>query len=227
MKILVLASQKGGAGKTTLVAHLAVAAERGGDGPCVLIDTDPQASLAAWWNGRKAETPAFAPVALKELPEKLQALAQAGYTYAFIDTPPAITESIRAVVVQADLVLIPTRPSPHDLRAVGRTVELAMEAHQPFAFAVTQAKPNSRLTIQAMAALSEHGVVAPIIIHDRVDYAGSMIDGRTVLEVDPRGRSASEVAELWAFVRARMNESVKTRKPESKKARKQLRSEHA
>ena len=211
MKTIVLASQKGGAGKTTLAAHLAVAAERAGDGPCVLIDTDPQASLAAWWNGREDETPVFAPATLKELSGKLEALARAGYTYAFIDTPPAITESIRAVVMQADFVLIPTRPSPHDLRAVGRTVELATDAARPFAFAVTQAKPNARLTVQAMAALSQHGVVAPAIIHDRVDYAGSMIDGRTVLEIDPRGRSAAEVVELWSFVKTRVNESTKAR----------------
>jgi len=211
MKTIVFASQKGGVGKTTLAAHLAVAAEIAGDGPCVLIDTDPQASLADWWNGRAAERPLFAPVTLKELAVKLSLLGAAGYSYAFIDTPPAITESIRTVVGQADLVLIPTRPSPHDLRAVGRTVELATNAQRPFAFAVTQAKPNSRLTVQAMAALSAHGVVAPSIIHDRVDFAASMIDGRTVLEIDPKGRSASEVAELWAFVKTRMNESTKTR----------------
>lgn len=211
MKTIVLASQKGGAGKTTLAAHLAVAAEMAGDGPCVLIDTDPQESLAAWWNCREDETPAFAHSTLKELADKLKALDKAGYAFALIDTPPAITESIRAVVALADFVLIPTRPSPHDLRAVGRTVELATGAHRPFAFVVTQAKQNSRLTVQAMASLSEHGVVAHSIVHDRVDYAASMIDGRTVLEIDPRGRSAAEAVELWSFVKARMNESKKTR----------------
>jgi chromosome partitioning protein len=217
MKTIVLANQKGGVGKTTLAAHIAVAAERAGDGPCVLIDTDPQASLAAWWNGREAATPAFAPMTLKELASKLEALGQAGYAYAIIDTPPAITDSIRAVVAQADFVLIPTRPSPHDLRAVGSTVELALGAQRPFAFAVTQAKPNSRLTVQAMAALSEHGVVSPAIVHDRVDYAASMIDGRTVLEIDPKGRSAAEMAELWAFVKARMHAGKKVRKKEGTK----------
>jgi chromosome partitioning protein len=220
MKIIVLASQKGGAGKTTLAAHLAVAAELAGDGPCVLIDTDPQASLAAWWNGRESETPAFAPATLKELAAKLEGLAKAGFAYAFIDTPPAITESIRAVVALADLVMIPTRPSPHDLRAVGRTVELAADAGRSFAFAVTQAKPNTRLTVQAIAALSAHGIVAPAIVHDRVDYAASMIDGRTVIEVDPRGRSAGEIAELWSFVKGRINESKKSVKTPRTKARK-------
>jgi chromosome partitioning protein len=211
MKTIVLASQKGGAGKTTLAAHLAVAAELAGDSPCVMIDTDPQESLVAWWNSRKAESPAYAPSSIKELAEKLDLLDKAGYAYAFIDTPPAITESIRAVVALADFVLIPTRPSPHDLRAVGQTVELAAGANRPFAFVVTQAKPNSRLTVQAMASLSEHGVVASSIIHDRVDFASSMIDGRTVLEIDPKGRSAAEAVALWSFVKTRIKENNKKR----------------
>jgi chromosome partitioning protein len=118
----------------------------------------------------------------------------------------------RAVVVSADLVLIPTRPSPHDLRAVGSTVALVQGAGKPFVFAMTQAKPNTRLTVQAMAALSEHGKVAPAIVHDRVDYAGSMIDGRTVQEIDPRGRSAAEMAELWEFLKAQIANSTKARK---------------
>lgn len=211
MKTIVLASQKGGAGKTTLTAHLAVAAERAGDGPCVLIDTDPQASLSDWWNARRDETPAFAPASVEQLGATLAGLQDAGFAFAFIDTPPAITESIAAVVGQGDFVVIPTRPSPHDLRAIGSTVSLARAAGRSFAFAVTQAKPNSRLTIQTMAALSEHGVVASTIVHDRVDYAGSMIDGRTVLEIDPKGRSAGEMEALWTFVKTRMDERKKTR----------------
>jgi chromosome partitioning protein len=194
MHVIVLASQKGGAGKTTLAAHIAVAAEAAGDGPAVLIDADPQGSLSAWWNVREAQVPALATATIAELPAKLAALAEAGYAVAIVDTPPAITEAITAVVQLADLVVIPTRPSPHDLRAV------------------TQAKPNARLTVQAMAALSEHGVVAPSIVHDRVDYAGSMIDGRTVQETDPKGRSAAEMAELWKFVKAQMAKRTKARK---------------
>ncbi len=212
MNVIVLASQKGGVGKTTLAAHLAVAAEAAGAGPVVLIDTDPQGSLSAWWNVREAETPALAPSTIAELAEKLAALGAAGYTFAIIDTPPAITGAIRAVVGTADLVLIPTRPSPHDLRAVGSTVELVQDADKPFVFVVTQAKPNTRLTVQAIAALSAHGAVAQAIMHDRVDYAGSMIDGRTVQETDGKGRSAAEMVELWDFVQERMTKSTKTRK---------------
>jgi len=212
MHVIVLASQKGGAGKTTLAAHLAVAAEAAGDGPAVLIDTDPQGSLSAWWNVREAQSPALAPATIAELPAKLSALAEAGYQVAVVDTPPAITEAIGAVVRSAEMVLIPTRPSPHDLRAVGSTVELVQAAGKPFVFAVTQAKPNARLTIQAVAALSEHGAVAPAIVHDRVDYAGSMIDGRTVQETDQKGRSSAEMAELWSFVKTQIAKSTTARK---------------
>ena len=72
MQIIVLASQKGGVGTTTLAAHLAVAAEAAGDGPAVLIDTDPQGSLSAWWNVRAADTPALAPSSIAELAGKVQ-----------------------------------------------------------------------------------------------------------------------------------------------------------
>ena len=212
MQVIVLANQKGGVGKTTLTAHLAVAAEAAGDGNVILIDTDPQGSLSAWWNSREAESPALAATTIAELPGKLAALAEAGYSYAFVDTPPAITEAIGEVVQSADLVIIPIRPSPHDLRAVGSTVELVQATGKPFAFALTQAKPNTRLTVQAIAVLSAHGAVAPAIVHDRVDYAGSMIDGRVVQETDAKGRSADEMAKLWVFVKTRLPKSTKARK---------------
>ncbi len=143
MHVIVLASQKGGAGKTTLAAHLAIAAEAAGAGRAVLIDTDPQGSLSAWWNVRESDSPSLATTTIADLPQKLSSLKTAGFAVAVIDTPPAITDSIRAVVATADLVLIPTRPSPHDLRAVGSTVEIVQAEEKPFIFVVTQAKPHT------------------------------------------------------------------------------------
>ena len=152
MHVVVIASQKGGSGKTTLTGHLAIAAELAGQRPAVLIDTDPQGSLAAWWNVRTAESPAFASSTVADLEKTLNDLKAAGYSLAFVDTPPAIAEAIKAVIEKADFVLIPTRPSPHDLRAVGSTVGIVQQKAKPFAFVVTQSKPNTRLTVQAMAA---------------------------------------------------------------------------
>lgn len=214
MKTIVIASQKGGSSKTTLAAHLAVAAEQNNISPTVLMDMDPQSSLSSWWNVRENNMPALAVSNLKDLPEKIKSLKEAGVELLIIDTPPAITNAIYEVVKLADLVIVPTRPSPHDLRAIGSTIDIIQKVKCPFIFIITQAKPNTRLTIQTIATLSEHGTVSPIIIHDRVDYASSMIDGKTVMETDKKGKSSQEVEKLLSFVLARFQTKTKNKKKE-------------
>jgi chromosome partitioning protein len=76
--VIVFASQKGGSGKTTLSGHIAVEAERAGDGPVALIDTDPQGSLSKWWNARAAATPVFAQIPIAELGAGIAELRRAG-----------------------------------------------------------------------------------------------------------------------------------------------------
>src|ERR1700733_11003300 len=201
MHVLVLASQKGGSGKTTLSGHLAVEADQAGIGPVALIDTDPQGSLSHWWNSRASGTPHFAKVGLLDLGAALEQLKAAGIKLAVIDTPPAITSSISEVVGHADLVVVPTRPSPHDLRAVGATVDIAERHKKPLIFVVNGATPRARITGEAAVALSQHGTVAPVIVHHRVDFAASMVDGRCVSEVVPKSQSAKEMRELWTYVK--------------------------
>ncbi len=205
MHVLVLASQKGGSGKTTLSGHLAVEADNAGIGPVALIDTDPQGSLSHWWNARHSSTPYFAKVGLLELGDALTGLRQAGVKLAVIDTPPAITSSISQVVAHADLVVVPTRPSPHDLRAVGATVDIAERHGKPVIFIVNGATPRARITGEAAIALSQHGTVAPITLHHRVDFAASMVDGRTVGEVVAKSQSAKEVRDLWLYIQERLS----------------------
>ena len=200
MRTLVIASQKGGVGKTTIAGHLGVMAESKGAGPVALIDTDPQGSLSSWWNERKAETPAFASVVIANLANHLKQLEKAGVKLAIIDTPPAVTETIFKVLAVADLVLIPTRPSPHDLRAVGSTVELVEAAGKRMLFVINGAAQRAKITAEAAIALSQHGTVAPVTLYQRTDFASSMIDGRTAQEIDPSSRSACEITELWAYV---------------------------
>ena len=204
MRTLVIASQKGGVGKTTIAGHLGVMAESQGAGPVALIDTDPQGSLSSWWNERQAEAPAFASVDIANLPGHLKQLEKAGVKLAIIDTPPAVTDTIRRVLAVADLVLIPTRPSPHDLRAVGSTVELVEAAGKRMVFVINGAAQRAKITGEAAIALSQHGTVAPVTMYQRTDYAASMIDGRTVQEIDAASRSAAEIGELWLYVSAQI-----------------------
>ena len=209
MYTIVCASQKGGSGKTTLSGHLAVEASRAGAGEIALIDTDPQGSLAAWWNARQAPTPHFVKAGIADLEEALLGLHQAGIKIAVIDTPPAITQSISKVVAHADLVVVPTRPSPHDLRAVGATVDIAERHGKPVIFVINAATARARITSESAVALSQHGTVAPVTIHHRVDFSASMIDGRTVGEVVPNSASAKEISDLWVYIQDRLSRIVR------------------
>jgi chromosome partitioning protein len=204
MQILTVASQKGGTGKTTLAAHLSVEAERSKAGPVAIIDTDPQGSLAAWWNVRVASTPHFAAVTIAQLVDHLERLRQQSIKLVIIDTPPQTLDTIQAANVAAHFVLIPARPSPHDLRAVAAVVEMVEAAKKPFCFVINGAMPRSIIAQQAVGALAEHGKVAPVTIHHRVDFAASMTDGRTVAELAPASPSAKEITLLWKYVLAQL-----------------------
>ncbi|MFT6559120.1 MULTISPECIES: ParA family protein [Sneathiella] len=219
MKVIAVASQKGGSGKTTLAGHLAVQAELSGMGPVALVDTDPQGSLSEWWNEREAETPLFARTSIENLKDDIARMQHMGIKLLIVDTPPAITETIATVIGLADLLIIPTRPSPHDLRAVGATVELAEGLETPLVFVVNGATPRARITSEAAIALSQHGTLAPSILHQRVDFASSMIDGRTVMELNEQSKSSEELARLWSYIQGRIEKKPAGLAPEISRQR--------
>jgi chromosome partitioning protein len=201
MQTIVINSQKGGSGKTSLCAHLAVEAERAGDGPVYLIDTDPQGTLSTWHEARTAATPHRVEVKLIDLGPSLNALAQRDAELCIIDTAPNRTDEA-GLFQLADLVLVPVRPSPSDLWAVAATVAALKRARTPFLFVLNQATANANITAQAVAALSHHGPVAETIIGSRVHYAAAMTDGHTAPELAPRGPAAHEIIALWANIKA-------------------------
>ena len=219
MQTVAVMSQKGGSGKTTVAAHLAVAAEAAGDGPTVLIDTDPQQTLTTWWELREAATPQLVATELADLGDKLQTLERMQFKLCIIDTPPALTEQNRQLLKLASLVVIPTRPSPNDLWALGATLNLVREANTPFAFLLTQAKGNARISMQSMAALSEHGRILGTVLHDRVDYARAMTDGRTSGELSAKSAAAVETRALWNVTKELIEGPARTTRPTKKRAR--------
>lgn len=202
MQTIVINSQKGGSGKTTLCAHLAVQAELVGDGPVFLIDTDPQGTLSTWHEKREAEIPQRVEIPLAGLDAGLQLLHQSQAQYCIIDTAPSRTDENATLFRLADIVLMPIRPSPSDLWAASATVTLLKEANIPFLFILTQAKANASITGQAAAALSHYGPVAETFIADRVPYAAAMTDGRTATELASKGPASVETASLWKNIKA-------------------------
>jgi chromosome partitioning protein len=184
VKTIVLASLKGGSGKSTITVNLAVEAA----GIVATVDMDsPQGSLSHWWNARKAETPIF-----------VDTLTPTGIDYLFVDTPPQRPDP--ETMEAADLVIIPVKPSPNDLRAVGETLAVVERLQKPFCFVITMAKTRTRIAMNALQVLAQYGKVAPVMLGDRVDFAESMIDGLAVGELSPRSKSAEEITQLWSYV---------------------------
>lgn len=198
MRVVTFACQKGAAGKTTLAGHIGVQAELAAAGPVVLLDTDEQGALADWWNSRQVERPVFGQTALEQIETDIGKLRDLGFGLCIIDSPSAVTSSVEQVMRISDLIVIPCRPSPHDLRAATATVEMAKGLGKPLVFVLNGATAGEAITEEAAAALSEAGPVAATRIHNRVDYAESMFDGGTVMEVSPDGEASSEIAALWA-----------------------------
>jgi chromosome partitioning protein len=204
MRVITFASRKGGAGKTTLATALAVEAWRSGAGPVGIVDCDPMQGMAQWWDARRH---ADEPILARPEPDigaALKALKTNGVKLVLIDTPPAIDGAVAGIVAQSDLVIVPVRASPDDLRAIGSTVELVERAGKPLVFVVNAVKPRVRLTLEAVVALSQHGTVAPVQVADRTDYAAAKVDGHTAPETDPGGRAANEIAALWTYIEKRL-----------------------
>jgi chromosome partitioning protein len=204
MKTLLVNSQKGGSGKTTLLTHLAVEADRSGDGPIYLIDTDPQGTLSTWHERREAETPHRIDVPRADLPKALKALNRQA-AYCFIDTAPSRGDETVDLFKLADLVLVPVRPSVLDMWAVVATISAVKRTKVPFLFVVNLAKTNTKATAQAIAALSHHGPVAQTFIPDRIIYSAAMTDGHAAQEMETRGPMPQEIAALWRDVQTMLN----------------------
>lgn len=108
MKTILATNLKGGAGKTTLVRNLAVAAGR----KVAVVDLDPQGSLSDWLEARESDDPTLIRgVGHDRLNDDLPQIAEAGFRLCLIDTPPSTHSWVRDAMSLANLVLIPVRPT--------------------------------------------------------------------------------------------------------------------
>ncbi len=199
MKTIAIISQKGGAGKTTLAIHLAVAAEQSKQSAAI-IDLDPQASATGWGDHRSSDTPAVVSAQAARLPQVREAASKAGAVLAVIDTAPHSESAALAAARAADLILIPCRPAILDLRAIQATIDLAKLAGKPVAVVLNSVPPRGPLGDDAVEAIGVYGVeVCPVRVGHRAVFVHSLTEGLSALEHDPEGKGANEIRQLYMW----------------------------
>ena len=189
MRVVSLVSTKGGAGKTSLAAALAV------DYEAVLLDLDPQASACRWSDRRDAEAPLVTDVAPARLRPTLDALEAEGVAAAVVDSPPRSETAALEAARAADLVVVPCRPQMVDLETLPATQQVLALAGAPAAVAVLVAvPPRGARADQARTALEGLGLrVCPHTVGHRAAWGDASAVGLTVTEYQPRGRAAAEL----------------------------------
>jgi chromosome partitioning protein len=210
MRTIALLTQKGGAGRTTLAASLAVAAAHAGE-TVIALDLDPQASLSRWGKRREAANAPnrvmIEPLERERLPRLraiIEGLAGAGFTIAIFDTAAADGAADHFVAEAADLCLLPTRPTCLDVDATAATFRAVYLAKRKAAFVLNQCPPNYRSlrTSQSAKGLTRLGVLAEPTLCARMDFQDAIEAGLGVTEYARGGRAAREIEALWSWIRA-------------------------
>lgn len=200
MRTLALVSQKGGAGKTTLALHLAVAAHRAGL-QVAIADLDPQSS--AWkWSERRKEHPEAVVTSAEQLEHLKGQAAAGGLDLIIIDSAPHADRPALVACKAADLVLIPCRASILDIDAIGQTHDLTTIARKPAWVVFNACSTSTEFDLEeARAGLQERGVpVYSRAIYQRVALSRGFIAGKTAIEIEPGGRAATEIEDLFSWV---------------------------
>ena len=205
MKTITLLSQKGGAGKTTLALHLAVAAALDSKQVAV-IDLDPQASATHWGDSRADESPVVVSAQAARLTKVLSTAREHGATLGIIDTAPHSERDALTAARASDLVIIPCRSSVLDLRAISSTVDLAKLAGKPGVIVLNACPPRGTLADEANAAVATYEFsVAPVRVGQRAAYVHALTAGQTVQEYEPKGKAAEEITQLYRWISTHIN----------------------
>jgi len=208
MEVIVFASRKGGSGKSTLTAHLAAHAHKPSR-PCLLIDTDPQGSLALWHKLRLAGGGADdLPIksAQRNIADVVKQAKQDGVEWVFIDTAPNLSASVTDAIRTATLVVIPCRPGVFDLEAVKHTIEFAREARRPYAVVINAAPPK-RQDVESPTVTHAREILGALQIPvwggqitQRANFSAALAEGEGAKEYDSGSTAAAEIARLWLAI---------------------------
>jgi chromosome partitioning protein len=203
-KIIAVAQQKGGSGKTTIAAHLAVALA--GSGSVAILDVDPQGSLGEWLERREQRPGHPDPGLVFRTASGWGAKREArslsrDHDLVIVDTPPKSDLEARHAIEASDLVLIPVQPTAVDLWATRSTVEMVERSGPPALIVVNRVPPRGAASAEIIAALADLGAPAAATrLGNRVAYSASMGEGSTATETAPGSRAAEETEALAAEI---------------------------
>ncbi|KAF0224507.1 MAG: chromosome partitioning [Rhodospirillaceae bacterium] len=208
-KTITVAQQKGGAGKSTITAQLAVTFAQAGKRVGV-VDIDPQGSLAMWFEVRKMLVdPGGAGITFLQasgwrLSTELDRMKR-DLDVILVDSPPHAETDVRIAVRAADLILVPMQPTPLDLWATQPTLDLAKK-EKSVAIVVFNRTPSKGKLVDAVKGkiLQADMPVAESVLGNRVAFAASMMEGKGVAESNPRHTATREITALAAEIGAKL-----------------------
>lgn len=185
MKIITVAHQKGGVGKTTLVLNLAVCFAQGLR--VGVLDTDVQGSLS----GIKDE---LDPITFVPYQDQLNRLPEQPFDLLLIDTPPYLTNQLPDLFAVSDFVVVPSKVGFFDVMAIKATVELVKQAQQKrpqlkYGVVLNMVKPRTGLNKAVQEILNDYGaVLLTTTVSDRVSYTRSAITSGVFASDDEKAK---------------------------------------
>lgn len=197
-KIITISQQKGGCGKTTIAAHIAVALSHN-NYKVAIIDIDPQASLTHWYKIREEKLGTdntgltFVFASGWRLQNVVNELIP-HYNFILIDTPPHTEADTKTAIRISDLVLIPLQPSPTDLWAVNTTMEVAQKEKKKFKIILNRVSPKNKSLKEILSKFTTELLLGSL--GNRIAFSHCLLEGKTVTESEPKSQAAAEVASL-------------------------------
>ena len=197
-KIIAFSNQKGGSGKSTLSANLAVLWSNSGYKVAV-IDADPQKSLSYWISERKKYYGAddiginFYNFDIRNLTDEVKKIKRK-YDFIIIDSPPAITFETLQIIKASNGVFVPVQPSPLDLMATLPFLQIAREERKKPLIILNRVMPRAKLTDAMILRLRYSGAkIARSRISSKVIFAESFAVGRGVIDINVTSDAAKEI----------------------------------
>jgi chromosome partitioning protein len=204
MNVLAFASRKGGAGKSTLAAHLA-AHVQSPTRPCLLIDEDPQGSLTLW-NKLHPELALPLKTVKRDIAHAIKKAGRHGIEWVFIDTPSNSSVSVIDALEAATLVIIPCRPGLFDLDAVQETIAFAQRVRTPYAVVFNGAPPKRQDAESPAVTLARKWLAQMDVpvwggqITHRASLTLSLGEGDGAKGYDSDPCSSDEIGRLWSAI---------------------------